>query len=185
MSRASMSARLREIIGEVEQARAALLVSVEGLSQGQLDHRPELEQWSIGEILHHLQLVEWQVARLLAKQVARASRIGLGPDTGGGSLLHILDQFSLEKAPLKFMAPASATPVRSLAREDLLAGLAGARSELRRALEDADSFDLSQLHFPHPALGPLDMYQWVLFVGKHDTRHRLQIERVKLLLPPS
>jgi DNA repair protein RecO (recombination protein O) len=32
--------------------------------------------------------------------------------------------------------------------------------------------------YPHPAFGPLNLYEWLAFVALHEERHRRQIERV-------
>jgi hypothetical protein len=37
---------------------------------------------------------------------------------------------------------------------------------------------LRQSGFPHPILGNLDCYQWVLLIGGHGERHRAQAEEV-------
>ena len=35
-------------------------------------------------------------------------------------------------------------------------------------------------HFgPHPLLGPMDAYQWILLISAHSERHTKQIEEVK------
>jgi len=52
---------------------------------------------------------------------------------------------------------------------------------LMKALEHCARFDLMQVNFPHPVLGKLDGYQWALYVGKHEERHRRQIEKVKAM----
>ncbi len=39
--------------------------------------------------------------------------------------------------------------------------------------------DLRNYSVPHPALGPLDGYQWMLAVAGHSARHTLQILEVK------
>ena len=31
---------------------------------------------------------------------------------------------------------------------------------------------------PHPVLGPINIYQWALFVGSHEARHALQIREI-------
>jgi hypothetical protein len=46
-------------------------------------------------------------------------------------------------------------------------------------MEEADGIDLGLLQFPHPVLGRIDMYQWILYLGKHERRHIAQIARVK------
>jgi hypothetical protein len=59
-----------------------------------------------------------------------------------------------------------------------LAALAESRRELLSALDLADGLALGQISFPHPLIGPLDLYQWVLFVGQHEARHAAQIEEI-------
>jgi uncharacterized damage-inducible protein DinB len=172
-----MGRRLQEIIGNIQDSRAKLLAAVSGLGQEALGRRPAPDQWSIGENLHHLQLIESSVTRLLEKQVARAARIGLGADLAQDSVLGSLDRFSIDSNPLKVAAPESVAPTRGLARQDLLDGLSASRAALLSEAEKADAFDLGRLHAPHPVLGRMDMYQWVLYLGQHEVRHLRQIER--------
>jgi hypothetical protein len=35
------------------------------------------------------------------------------------------------------------------------------------------------LLYPHPALGPINAYQWLLVMGGHESRHRRQINGIK------
>lgn len=35
----------------------------------------------------------------------------------------------------------------------------------------------------HPLLGELDLYQWLIFVGQHEGRHKKQIERTLKSIP--
>jgi hypothetical protein len=37
---------------------------------------------------------------------------------------------------------------------------------------------LGDITVPHPVLGPLNLYQWVLFVGGHESRHAIQIREI-------
>ncbi len=172
-----MGQRLQEIIQSIEDSRDKVMTAISGLDQAALDRRPTPQEWSVGEILHHLQLIEILVARLLERQVARASRIGLGADPVGHSVLKSLDQFSIETNPQKVVSPDNVTPTQGIARQELLDGLAASRATLLLQAEKAEAFDLSQLHAPHPVLGRMDMYQWVLYVGQHELRHLHQIER--------
>jgi len=38
--------------------------------------------------------------------------------------------------------------------------------------------DVSTVSFTHPVFGPLNLYEWVLFIGMHENRHLAQIESV-------
>jgi hypothetical protein len=35
----------------------------------------------------------------------------------------------------------------------------------------------------HPVLGELDLYQWLIFVGQHEGRHKKQIDRTLKSIP--
>jgi hypothetical protein len=172
-----MGARLRQIIDEIERTRSQLLAMVSGSTQSELDSRPLPDQWSIGEILHHLSIIENQVTHVAAKQIGRAEKSGLAPDPSDESILQSLDQFAIETAPQKIASPQFAVPTKSIKKEDLLEELKKSRIALMEQLRKAHSYDLSRLQFPHPVLGRLDMYQWILYVGKHEQRHIHQMER--------
>jgi hypothetical protein len=176
--------RLREIVDVLMAARARLLDGVGSLNQADLDLAPSRDGWSAGEILHHLQLIELSVARLLGRLLEHAARGGLGPDLRTDSVLGSLDQFAIEDAPQKVVTPKAFTPQMGRPRQILLEGLAGSRAELLAAVEKAGAFDLSQLKFPHPVLGRIDGYQWLLYVGQHELRHLHQIERSKMTETP-
>jgi hypothetical protein len=34
----------------------------------------------------------------------------------------------------------------------------------------------------HPVLGPIDLYQWILFVAVHEARHTAQIREIAAAL---
>jgi hypothetical protein len=170
-----MNEKLREVVTEIGRERQALHDSVADLSQKQLDTRPAPEMWSVGEILDHLRLLETSVIRLLSKQAEKAKERGLGPDLTGGSVLDSLDHFAVEQGTRKLQAPSLVIPVAGKGREELLAALHRSRAELIDAVERLAPYDLNHLVFPHPFFGPLNMYQWILLVGQHESRHRLQI----------
>ncbi len=171
-----MNSRLSEIVNEIEDARTTLFCAVNGLSQKEFDKQPDSGQWSVGEILYHLYLVETQITKLLARQVEKAKKRGIGPDPNDESLIRSLDRFGLETAERKFKAPSSVAPQQGIEKKRLMEFLQHSRTALLEIVSEAGSYDLSELIFPHPVLGRLNMYEWILFVGKHEDRHRAQIE---------
>ena len=94
-------------------------------------------------------------------------------------MLHSLDRFSLETVVDKIAAPQSVAPSQGFTKSELLAMLSDSRAKLRQAISRADGIDLSQIQFPHPVIGRIDMYQWILYVGKHERRHIVQIARAR------
>jgi hypothetical protein len=59
-----------------------------------------------------------------------------------------------------------------------LVALETSRQSLRELLATLDGLDLSAFTMPHPALGPIDGYQWFLFLGSHEARHAGQIREI-------
>ncbi len=169
--------RLREVVQALEAARARLLDKVGSLGQADLDAAPSPDGWSIGEILHHLQLIETSVSRLVGRLLEHAERDDMGPDKRTDSVLGSLDRFAIESAPQKVAAPTAFIPQKGSSQKDLLEGLAKSRGALLAVVERAGAFDLSQVSFPHPVLGRIDGYQWLLYVAQHELRHLHQIER--------
>jgi hypothetical protein len=175
------NARIREVVEELEAARKRLLDSVASLSGDDMDFSPSTDQWSVGEILHHLRLTEESVVRVLTKLADKAEKADLGPDLGTSSIVHSLDRLNIETAVDRIVSPASVVPTKGIPARELLEGLSGSRVALMNAIEPCARFDMTQIPFPHPVFGKLDAYQWVLFVAKHEDRHRRQIETLKAL----
>jgi glutamate/tyrosine decarboxylase-like PLP-dependent enzyme/uncharacterized damage-inducible protein DinB len=171
------SPRLRGVLAELLSARARLLQDVRSLTQAELDRSPAEGQWSVGEVLHHLQLIERSVTRVAAKQLERAARASIGPDPRTDSVLRSLDEFDVEGSAQKVSSPQGFIPRPGLPRQELLDGLASSREALLAQVQAAQPYDLSRLVFPHPVLGKINLYQWLLYVAQHELRHLHQIER--------
>ncbi|MGH9901771.1 MAG: DinB family protein, partial [Pyrinomonadaceae bacterium] len=87
-----------------------------------------------------------------------------------------VEQFVERAKTEKYTSPEVVRPGGGVSVADSLARMRQTRaalSELRPRLERAD---LSAARYPHPAFGPLDLYQWLAFIGLHEARHLGQIE---------
>jgi hypothetical protein len=63
-------------------------------------------------------------------------------------------------------------------------------AELREARERSLAFlagtkdrDLGQYYWPHPALGTLNIYEWIQFLAAHEVRHTKQMREIAASLP--
>jgi hypothetical protein len=56
------------------------------------------------------------------------------------------------------------------------------RAKFRDLVRSADGLALAKVTAPNRVLGPLDGYQWILFVGAHEARHTGQIREIAELL---
>ena len=75
-------------------------------------------------------------------------------------------------------APEPVLPRGELTAAAALAALAESRRALTDAASAADGLALGTITFPHPLMGSLTLYQWILFVGQHELRHAGQIRSI-------
>jgi DinB superfamily len=161
----------------VEQRRRELLASIADVPHERLSQRPGADRWSVAEVLEHLRLVESGVARLVAKRVAQAKEAGLRKENSHSSVMASFDRHgaALESAVLE--SPVPVRPRADVNINEALDGLGNSREALRAAVVTADGYALGDIKHPHPILGELDLYQWLIFLAQHEGRHRKQIER--------
>jgi hypothetical protein len=56
------------------------------------------------------------------------------------------------------------------------------RRATREVLCGADGLALEQVHRPHVFFGPLNLYEWIGFLGGHAARHAAQIREIDVQL---
>jgi len=168
---------MAEIATYLDETRDAVVRAVASLSPEDAARRPAPDAWSVDEILTHLSLVEPGVAKRIAKSVGKAKGEGLERETAVSPVLGSLDGPALDRLNEKQVAPEFVDPKSVLSMTEALAALARSREGLRHAMSEADGWALEKVVAPHPRLGVLDMYQWLVFLGRHERRHLAQIER--------
>jgi hypothetical protein len=178
-----MHARLAETMSFVEEKRKELLQSFEGVPDDHLCRRAAIDRWSVAEILDHLRMVESGVARLIAKRATQAREAGLGEETSTTSVLPSFARYAamLDGATLK--SPPTVQPRSDISISEALDGLRSSREALRAAVVAANGLPLGEIKHTHPVVGELDLYQWLIFLGQHEGRHRKQIERTLNSIP--
>jgi transcriptional regulator of NAD metabolism len=87
----------------------------------------------------------------------------------------------LESAVLE--APATVHPRANIDISEAVEGLESSREALRAAAVSANGLSIGEIKHTHPVLGEIDLYQWLIFVGQHEGRHRKQIERTLNSIP--
>lgn len=173
-----MNRKVQEIVNDINAVRQHIYDTVAALSQEQMDFKPSSDAWSISEILSHLNMVEKGLPKLYAILLKKAEEAGWKPETEG-SMLDSLDYAQLNVVNQKISAPERVLPQAGIAKADLLAALQQSRQAIIDAVSPAGEHDLSDVKWPHPALGEINFYQWVLFIGKHELRHLGQINAIK------
>jgi hypothetical protein len=167
----------------VEEKRRELLQSFESVAGDRLSRRAAPDGWSVAEILDHLRMVESGVARLIAKRVAQARESGLGEETATSSVMPSFDRHSAFLESAVIQSPATVQPRPDVDVREALDGLESSREALRAAVILGDGLALGEIKHTHPVVGELDLYQWLIFLGTHEGRHRKQIERTLKSIP--
>jgi hypothetical protein len=177
--------RLEELLQYADAQRAVLLAAVAAVPESARERRPRDDSWSVAEVLEHLHRVEQGVSRLIARQLERARARGLGPETETDSLLQSLDHLAILKRGATLPAPEFVQPQGSLTAAAAMTALEQSRRTMREALAPGDGLALGSVSYPHALLGPLTLYQWVLFLGQHERRHAIQIQDIARQLAPA
>ena len=175
-----LSKKMQELVDAITHYRQKLLNEVTGLNEAQLSFKASEDQWSIADILHHLALTDEANAKLAARVLRQAEENGLPPDpTPDATVLNCLDQFRETLRGTKAQAPERVVPRSHLPAEESLARLAAAREGFLSSVHKLAQYDLSTVVYPHPLLGDLNLYQWILIAGAHEGRHAAQVGRIK------
>jgi len=157
----------------LEETRAGVMDAVKGLSEAQLRFKPAPERWSIAEVVEHLALTEELVENILGK-------IEQAPAGAQERDLKKIDAMILASVPdrtRKFQAPPEISPTGRWTEAEAIKHFQAARKQVAAVLSSTP--DLRKHVIDHPALGPLDGYQWILTTAAHSARHTKQILEVK------
>lgn len=175
----ALTKKAQEVVEHITAEREKFLATAEGLSDAQLNFRTAEGQWSIREIFHHVWMVEGLTARLLANLLKQAVDNNLPEDAESeASVMQSLDAHA-EKLGTKFQAPERVQPLDALPLAESIDKMSETREKLLQPLDELCRYDVTSMLYPHPALGPLNAYQWLLVMGGHESRHRKQINRIK------
>jgi len=155
----------------------AFLKSIAGLSEKQWRFKPGPDRWSVAEVSEHIAVSESSLLALVQKRIMASPA-----DPAKRAEVAGKDEIILTKIPdrsHKAQAPEFLKPTNRWATQ---AELIKAFEDSRRATMDyvrTTNDDLRDHFGPHPVLGSLDAYQWILLISAHSERHTKQIEEVK------
>lgn len=158
----------------LEDTRQAFLKSIENVTPAQWTFKASPASWSIAEVGEHIGISEGTIFGMITTQMLQAP----APKPGQGIpdekvIAGVTDRSS------KFQAPEMLKPVNKWATKDALVKDFNDARDKTIAWTKTTTEDLRVHAAPHPALGPLDLHQWVLLIAGHSARHTAQIEEVK------
>lgn len=171
-------------------SRDALLTAVAGRTDAQWRFKPRADAWSLAEVVEHLAVLEELFhARIIVRLLEAPLRPALVRPALSGAVHAVADArvLSLTRDPgATVVAPGRPSlaaaaprlvPTGRVPHLDALDRYIIAREQTAVFLRSTP--DLRRRLHDQPALGPLDGYQWVLFVAAHTERHIAQILRLK------
>jgi hypothetical protein len=151
--------------------------AVAGLSKQQMMWKPSPESWSVAEVAEHLALVEEGLLKAASVDVLKTPAT---PEKRAE--LRKKDELILKNVPqrtTKAQSPEAFQPSGRFKTTAESVAAFNANREKTVAFISTTQAPLRDHILPHPALGDMDGYQWVLFVGAHCERHVDQIRAVK------
>jgi len=174
----TLSAEEREnALKSLQATHDAFLQSIAGLSEKQWRFKPGPDRWSVAEVSEHIAISESTILGMVQGKIMTSPA-----DPAGRAEVAGKDEMVLKMVPdrsHKAQAPEFLRPTNRWATQ---AELIKAFEDSRKATMDyvrTTNDDLRDHFGPHPLLGPLDAYQWILLISAHTERHTKQIEEVK------
>jgi hypothetical protein len=171
-----MRPRTLELLAHLDGHHAELRRAVDTVPVALRARPPAADRWSVANVLEHLAIVETQVVRRLARGLAEARTAGLPPGTDA-SAVRLADIARYLDRERRFVAGAASQPT-GVAAEEAWAAMEEVRGSTRALVVEADGIAVDAIVFPHPVFGPLDFYQWIVFLGGHEGRHALQVREI-------
>lgn len=166
-------AGILEMIG---QTRGRLRAVVTDVSDEQADLRAGDDQWTIAEIVEHLANVQEGMGKVTSIILKKAESEGA---KAKAPMAPVHFDALQERLAFKFQAPENVRPKGGVKIADSLARMQTDYERIIGLQPRLEAADLSFVQFPHPAIGPLDGYQWLMLIGLHEQRHIGQIEELK------
>lgn len=169
---------VEEIFASIEESRAKLRERLEALDEEAGNYKNSAQVWSAAEIAEHLSVIEKRMLGLLSSMLDKAEADPTSVRKENAPFAPVsLARLSERSRAEKFVAPEPVRPQGSVPIAASLASLQQTRETLISLRPRIEPLDLSAYTFPHPVFGPLNFYEWLLFIGAHEARHLRQIER--------
>lgn len=169
--------RIIELIGALQASRNELHACLNAMSEQQRTAPPIGNVWSVEQNLEHLTLIEGGIGRLISSLMKQAAATGT-QETETSTVLNCLATWNPARISQPLPAPDAMLPKEGITVEEALVRLGASRARLLSVLPSASGLPLATVTAPHPFLGDLNGYQWILLIAEHERRHTRQIEDV-------
>jgi len=165
-----------KVVQYLTTTRDQVLAESASLSEAQWNFKSGPDRWSAGEVVEHLALAETFLFDLQQKTMG-------GPPATPEQLAAAKgkDETLLKAIPDRTQKAQAPEPLQPKTRIGSRAEVLAAFKERRQKTLDYASKTTDDLRarVGDSPLGPLDAYQWLLFLPAHTERHLAQIKEVK------
>jgi hypothetical protein len=169
------------MIAALDRYREDLRQAVDSVPHARRGEAPAAGGWSVAGVIEHLAIVEPRLMGRLGQLLSEA-RAGVPAFSASTPVFtDALVSRYLDRSRRIETGEAS-RPVANLSADNAWAALESARAKTRALVLETDGLSVESITFPHPAFGPLNVYQWVGFVAGHEGRHALQIREIGRIL---
>lgn len=161
----------------LKATKAALMKSVNGLSEAQLNFKPAADKWSVKECVFHLAISEaalWQWVEGTMKappNPEKRSEIKMTDE-------QVIAGTSSRANKVKTFETLEPQTAKWANADEALDALKEGRAILVDYVKNTDGDMRNHVAMQTP-MGPLDAYQLVLLISSHTDRHMQQINEVK------
>jgi uncharacterized damage-inducible protein DinB len=174
-----MHSRLSELFEFLDQRHVELLAAIALVSPAKHDESPQPGAWSVAEIVEHLGLIERRLTQLFGKLISEARMRDTPAEQETSSILRAFDASRFVDRTRKIVTAEATRPAGAMKVDAGIRALEEARKELKNTVLQGDGLALGTLTHTHPALGTMNLYEWIAFVGAHTVRHTLQIREIE------
>ena len=157
----------------LEQTRDAVVAATKNLTPAQWNFKAAPDKWSVALTLEHITLAEDNIFQLVTDKVMK-SPAGV-PDRNVAKIDAMVFAMIPDRS-VKRQAPAELVPTGRWTPAETLDHFLQSRARTIEFLRTTP--DLRQ-HVMDSPLGPLDGYEWLLFIAAHSERHTKQIVEVE------
>jgi len=166
----------RPVLDQLAASEAHLLRLLEDLTPEQLAFRGAPDRRSIGEVVEHVVRVENALMRAIGKRIEEPSTRTERPDP---ARLDAILWKHVANRTRRVVAPEQARPSGGFTVTiEAIEAVRAARSRTVEFVTVTEA-DLRGHVIPHFVFGDLDLYQWLIFLSLHGSRHAAQIEEIK------
>jgi len=156
------------------ESRQEFLAAIDGVNEAQWKWKPSPDRWSVGEVAEHIVLAE----ALLFGTVQKALASSVDPEWEKTEPKTRVLEAVLAPRQGKAQAPEALVPGGGMTLAQVKERFLKQREAIDKFAKESDA-PLKQYTVKNPFFGPLNGYQWLIYVPMHTMRHDKQIAEVK------